>query len=80
MCTIAGGGKPWQPCKLWPEFVVVLAPSPCCPTKFTATCLGPQDRFVRNATQLYRSDFFPGLGWMLNRRVWDSVAHKWWVE
>ncbi|KAL4450561.1 hypothetical protein ABPG77_000917 [Micractinium sp. CCAP 211/92] len=36
-----------------------------------------QDRFVRNATQLYRSDFFPGLGWMLNRRVWDSVAHKW---
>lgn len=36
-----------------------------------------QDRFVRNATQLYRSDFFPGLGWMLNRRVWDSVAPKW---
>lgn len=44
------------------------------------TRLAPQDRFVRNATQLYRSDFFPGLGWMLNRRVWDSVAPKWWVE
>ncbi|KAL4439675.1 hypothetical protein ABPG75_002676 [Micractinium tetrahymenae] len=36
-----------------------------------------QDRFVRNATQLYRSDFFPGLGWMLNRRIWDQVVHKW---
>ena len=35
--------------------------------------LGLQDRFVRNASQLYRSDFFPGLGWMLNRRVWLSV-------
>ena len=37
----------------------------------------PQDRFVRNATQLYRSDFFPGLGWMLNTRVWHSVRDTW---
>lgn len=36
-----------------------------------------QDRFVRNATQLYRSDFFPGLGWMLNTRVWHSVRDNW---
>ncbi|KAI3434434.1 hypothetical protein D9Q98_002511 [Chlorella vulgaris] len=36
-----------------------------------------QDRFVSNATQLYRSDFFPGLGWMLNRRVWQSVKDNW---
>jgi alpha-1,3-mannosyl-glycoprotein beta-1,2-N-acetylglucosaminyltransferase len=36
-----------------------------------------QDRFVRNATQLYRSDFFPGLGWMLNTRVWHSVRENW---
>lgn len=38
-----------------------------------------QDRFVANATQLYRSDFFPGLGWMLNRRVWESIRSMWWV-
>ncbi|EFN51809.1 hypothetical protein CHLNCDRAFT_8691, partial [Chlorella variabilis] len=36
-----------------------------------------QDRFVANATQLYRSDFFPGLGWMLNRRVWESIRSMW---
>jgi hypothetical protein len=38
-----------------------------------------QDRFVANASQLYRSDFFPGLGWMLNRRVWQSVQDSWCV-
>lgn len=37
----------------------------------------PQDRFVRNATQLYRSDFFPGLGWMLNTRVWGTIRDAW---
>lgn len=42
-------------------------------------CMCPQDRFVKNATQLYRSDFFPGLGWMLNKRVWHSVRDAWCV-
>ena len=37
----------------------------------------PQDRFVSNATQLYRSDFCPGRGWMLNRRVWESIRDRW---
>lgn len=32
---------------------------------------------MANASQLYRSDFFPGLGWMLNARVWDSVKDTW---
>ena len=36
-----------------------------------------QDRFVSDPTRLYRSDFFPGLGWMLNRRVWESVRDAW---
>ena len=44
----------------------------CCPPPAL-----PQDRFVSNATQLYRSDFFPGLGWMLNRRVWESIRDRW---
>ena len=26
---------------------------------------------------LYRSDFFPGLGWMLKREVWQELSPKW---
>ena len=26
---------------------------------------------------LYRSSFFPGLGWMLHRRVWAELRSKW---
>ncbi|XP_058058581.1 alpha-1,3-mannosyl-glycoprotein 2-beta-N-acetylglucosaminyltransferase [Anopheles bellator] len=26
---------------------------------------------------LYRSDFFPGLGWMLTKDLWDELAPKW---
>lgn len=26
---------------------------------------------------LYRSDFFPGLGWMLTRKIWIELMHKW---
>eukprot|EP01031_Cornospumella_fuschlensis_P041768 gene41768-50984_t len=32
---------------------------------------------VQDPQQLYRSDFFPGLGWMLSRRVWEELAPKW---
>jgi alpha-1,3-mannosyl-glycoprotein beta-1,2-N-acetylglucosaminyltransferase len=32
---------------------------------------------VRDHQQLYRSDFFPGLGWMLPRRVWVELQPKW---
>ena len=27
--------------------------------------------------ELYRSDFFPGLGWMLCRRIWEELKPKW---
>lgn len=30
-----------------------------------------------NASQLYRTDFFPGLGWMLNRALWLELSEKW---
>lgn len=29
------------------------------------------------ADVLYRSDFFPGLGWMLSRSTWDELSPKW---
>lgn len=28
-------------------------------------------------TALFRSDFFPGLGWMLPRRVWEELSPNW---
>lgn len=36
-----------------------------------------QRRFVADATALYRSDFFPGLGWMLTARLWEELAPQW---
>lgn len=33
---------------------------------------------VRDATRVLRSDFFPGLGWMMTRRLWDQeLSSKW---
>lgn len=32
-----------------------------------------QSQFVQNETQLYRSDFFPGLGWMMVSSTWKDV-------
>lgn len=32
----------------------------------------------RNAVNLlYRTDFFPGLGWMLTKSLWQELIHKW---
>ncbi|CAI5465297.1 unnamed protein product, partial [Closterium sp. Yama58-4] len=36
-----------------------------------------QKQFVRDSHQLYRSDFFPGLGWMLRRELWAELKPKW---
>lgn len=30
-----------------------------------------------NSTMLYRTDFFPGLGWMLTRRLWEEIEGRW---
>ncbi|XP_028402918.1 alpha-1,3-mannosyl-glycoprotein 2-beta-N-acetylglucosaminyltransferase-like isoform X2 [Dendronephthya gigantea] len=27
--------------------------------------------------KLYRSDFFPGLGWMITKRIWNELRPKW---
>ena len=29
------------------------------------------------ADVLYRSDFFPGLGWMLSKSTWNELSPKW---
>ncbi|XP_010270495.1 PREDICTED: alpha-1,3-mannosyl-glycoprotein 2-beta-N-acetylglucosaminyltransferase isoform X3 [Nelumbo nucifera] len=36
-----------------------------------------QKQFVYDSKILYRSDFFPGLGWMLTKSTWDHLSPKW---
>ena len=31
----------------------------------------------RDNSKLYRSDFFPGLGWMMSARIWEELREKW---
>ena len=37
---------------------------------------GKADR-IADPRAVYRTDFFPGLGWMLSRRLWEELAPKW---
>jgi len=32
---------------------------------------------VRDSQALLRSDFFPGLGWMMNKRIYSELINKW---
>lgn len=36
-----------------------------------------QVQFVHDPKALYRSDFFPGLGWMLTKSIWDELSPNW---
>ncbi|KAM3376716.1 alpha-1,3-mannosyl-glycoprotein 2-beta-N-acetylglucosaminyltransferase isoform X1 [Capsicum galapagoense] len=36
-----------------------------------------QRQFVQDPYALYRSDFFPGLGWMLSKSTWAELSPKW---
>ena len=36
-----------------------------------------QKSHVRDPSALFRGDFFPGLGWMMNRRIYDELRTKW---
>ncbi|CAK9177925.1 unnamed protein product [Ilex paraguariensis] len=36
-----------------------------------------QKQYVQDPYILYRSDFFPGLGWMLSKSTWDELSPKW---
>jgi len=33
--------------------------------------------FVSDPTKLYRTDVFPGLGWMLTKDVWEELRDRW---
>eukprot|EP00756_Hemistasia_phaeocysticola_P022129 Hpha_TRINITY_DN15815_c2_g13::TRINITY_DN15815_c2_g13_i1::g.189655::m.189655/K00726/MGAT1; alpha-1,3-mannosyl-glycoprotein beta-1,2-N-acetylglucosaminyltransferase len=37
---------------------------------------GKQD-LISSREQVYRTDFFPGLGWMMHRRLWDELSSIW---
>lgn len=36
-----------------------------------------QEGKVRDETALVRSDFFPGLGWMVPKRIWNELGPRW---
>ncbi|KAI6677463.1 hypothetical protein NL676_038259 [Syzygium grande] len=36
-----------------------------------------QKQFVHDPEILHRSDFFPGLGWMLTKSTWNELSPKW---
>jgi alpha-1,3-mannosyl-glycoprotein beta-1,2-N-acetylglucosaminyltransferase len=36
-----------------------------------------QRQFVYDSKAIYRSDFFPGLGWMLTNQFWEELRPKW---
>jgi alpha-1,3-mannosyl-glycoprotein beta-1,2-N-acetylglucosaminyltransferase len=36
-----------------------------------------QEWFVQDPKQLYRTDFFSGLGWMMTKHVWEELGPKW---
>lgn len=36
-----------------------------------------KEGIVGDVKRLVRSDFFPGLGWMIPRRIWDEIGPKW---
>ncbi|CAF4633879.1 unnamed protein product [Rotaria sp. Silwood1] len=38
---------------------------------------GIDKKIDRQANLLHRSDFFPGLGWLLTKTVWNEIKDKW---
>eukprot|EP00316_Scyphosphaera_apsteinii_P004131 CAMPEP_0119305396 /NCGR_PEP_ID=MMETSP1333-20130426/6410_1 /TAXON_ID=418940 /ORGANISM="Scyphosphaera apsteinii, Strain RCC1455" /LENGTH=500 /DNA_ID=CAMNT_0007308479 /DNA_START=187 /DNA_END=1689 /DNA_ORIENTATION=- len=36
-----------------------------------------QPQYASDPAALYRSDFFPGLGWLLSRSLWQEIGPKW---
>lgn len=39
-----------------------------------------QKAFVSDPERVVRSDFFPGLGWMLRRETWTGLSSQWCVK
>lgn len=51
----------------------------CDPTIWTVSAWNDNGhtRFAREKDALFRSDFFPGLGWLLTRGLWHELSPKW---
>eukprot|EP00736_Rhodelphis_marinus_P000978 Rmarinus@m.28956 len=49
------------------------------PTLWTVSAWNDNGRkpHVRDPQQLYRSDFFPGLGWIMTKKLWAELGPKW---
>merc|ERR1719204_855580 len=35
------------------------------------------DNLVADTRAAFRTDFFPGLGWMMQKSMWDEVRDRW---
>uniref|UniRef100_A0A915Q2P7 Alpha-1,3-mannosyl-glycoprotein 2-beta-N-acetylglucosaminyltransferase n=1 Tax=Setaria digitata TaxID=48799 RepID=A0A915Q2P7_9BILA len=38
---------------------------------------GKNDLIIKDSSLLHRTDFFPGLGWMLTSQLWEELKVKW---
>jgi alpha-1,3-mannosyl-glycoprotein beta-1,2-N-acetylglucosaminyltransferase len=48
------------------------------PSLFAVSAYSDNGHMVKDPTRLLRTDFFPGLGWMMTRRLWmDELDSKW---
>lgn len=48
------------------------------PTLFAVSAYNDNGQFVKDSKRLLRSDFFPGLGWMMTRKLWkEELEEKW---
>merc|ERR1712228_417659 len=39
--------------------------------------MGGQRDLVYDSKSLYRTDIFPGLGWMLGQKIWNELKEEW---
>ncbi len=55
--------------------MLVLVAVPAC----DAVCVLTQQRAgrVRDADAVYRTDVFPGLGWMMTLEIWREIGDRW---
>jgi alpha-1,3-mannosyl-glycoprotein beta-1,2-N-acetylglucosaminyltransferase len=48
------------------------------PTLMAVSAYNDNGHMVKDPTRILRTDFFPGLGWMMNRRLWiEELESKW---
>ena len=69
LCRLTAG-MPDEPTEVWLEPLWAMVRSHA-GTEQEVPSL--QENFVRDTRRLYRTDFFPGLGWMLRRQLWDEM-------